>query len=137
MPDSQLQYISLFYRVGTLSIASAGLLGWLMALEKSDPAAVRRLGIRSPRRITNLHIDQVMMGLILISARTACPDLPNRFAGPLLVGTILNPLGFAPLMFWPSADKTIAYRMFIIPSFLSSTVGFVGLAYWAWVTKKI
>lgn len=121
-------YIDLFHKAGALSLASAALLGWLIALHRAEPWAVKKLGILAPNRIMQLHLDQVMMGLILLASGTAFPDMPDVFAGPLLVGTILNPLGFVPLMFWPTCDKTLAYRAFIGFSFVSSTTGFVGMA---------
>ena len=124
-------YIDLFHKAGACSLASAALLGWLMALQVSEPALVRKLGIRSPKRITQLHLDQVMMGLILLASGTAFPDMPDHFAGPLLVGTILNPLGFVPMLFKPDADKTLLYRAGIGFSFISSTIGFVGMAWHA------
>lgn len=124
-------YIELFHKAGALSLASAALLGWLMALQRAEPSAVKKMGILAPHRIQQLHLDQVMMGVILLSSGTAFPDMPDTFAGPLLVGTILNPLGFVPLAFWPSCDQTLLYRAAIGFSFLSSTIGFVGMAWHA------
>jgi hypothetical protein len=123
-----------FHFAGALSLASAALLGWLMALQRVEPKAVRALGIRAPNRIQQLHLDQIMMGLILLASGTAFPDLPDHFAGPLLVGTILNPLGFLPMAFLPKCDETLVYRAFIGFSFISSSIGFVGMAYHAFLT---
>lgn len=125
-------YIQYFHKAGVLSLASAAGLGWLIALQRAEPNAVKALGIRAPKRIMQLHLDQVMMGLILLASGTAFPALPDRYAGPLLLGTILNPLGFLPLMFFPECDKTLLYRGAIGVSFISSTIGFVGMAWWVW-----
>lgn len=131
-------YTKYFHPVGALSLASAALLGWLMALQRAEPKAVRALGIRAPNRIQQLHLDQIMMCLVLLASGTAFPDLPDHFAGPLLVGTILNPLGFQPIAFLPKCDETLVYRAFIGFSFISSSIGFVGMAYHAclaWPTR--
>lgn len=125
-------YIDYFHKAGALSLASAALLGWLIALQRAEPAIVKKMGIRAPNRITQLHLDQIMMGLILLASGTAFPTMPDYFAGPLLVGTILNPLGFLPLMFLPTCDQTLLYRAGIGFSFISSTIGFVGMAYHAY-----
>lgn len=121
----------LLRNAGVCSLASAALLGWPIALHRSDPAAIKALGVKAPHRIMQLHLDQVMMGLIMLSVSTAFPRLPERVGAPLLVGTILNPLGFLPLVFFPTCDKTLLFKGFIGFSFISSTVGFVGLAHWA------
>jgi hydroxylaminobenzene mutase len=115
---------------GVLSLASAALLGWLIALHRAQPEAIKKIGIKAPHRIMQLHLDQVMMGLILLAVATAFPDVPDWVAIPLLVGTVLNPLGFVPLAFWPKCDETLLYRGGIGFSFIASTIGFVGLAVW-------
>lgn len=115
---------------GVLSLASAALLGWLIALHRAQPEAIGKIGIKAPHRIMQLHLDQVMMGLILLAVATAFPDVPDWVAIPLLIGTVLNPLGFVPLAFWPKCDETLLYRGGIGLSFIASTIGFVGLAVW-------
>lgn len=129
-------YVNLFYKAGALSLGSAALLGWLITLQRTNPNIVRKLGIKAPKRILQLHIDQVLMGLILIAAKTAFPDLPDAYGGPLLVGTFLNPLGFVPMAFSPGCEDTLWYRGGIGFSFISSTIGFVGMAYWAFTGAK-
>lgn len=124
-------YVDLFHKAGALSLASAALLGWLMALQRAEPWAIKKMGIASPHRIQQLHLDQVMMGVILLSSGSAFPSLPDHFAGPLLVGCILNPIGFVPLAFFPTCDQTLWYRAAIGFSFISSSIGFVGMAYHA------
>ena len=116
--------------VGVLQLASAALLGWLIALQRSNPEAVAKLGIKAPHRIMQLHLDQVMMGLIDIAIATAFPEIPDWIAVALVIGTILNPLGFLPLAFFPKLDQTIAFRAFVGFSFTASTIAFVGTAVW-------
>ncbi|MDQ8045048.1 MAG: hypothetical protein AAGC46_15925 [Solirubrobacteraceae bacterium] len=116
--------------VGVLQLASAALLGWLMALHRASPTALGKLGIKAPHRVTQLHLDQVMMGLIDLAIATAFPDVPDAIAIPIIVGTILNPLGFVPLAFWPKADETLVYRGGIGLSFIATSGGLVALAVW-------
>jgi hypothetical protein len=115
---------------GVLSLASAALLGWLITLNRTKPEVVAKLGIKAPHRIMQLHLDQVMMGLILLAVATAFPDIPNAIAWPLLIGTILNPLGFVPLAFKPKADETLWYRTGIAFSFIATSGSLVALAIW-------
>ena len=115
---------------GVLSLASAALLGWLIALHRASPDTITKLGIKAPHRLMQLHLDQVMMGLILLAVATAFPGIPDWIAIPLLVGTILNPLGFVPLMFLPKADQTLWYRAGIGFSFIAMSGSLVALAIW-------
>ena len=115
---------------GVLSLASSGLLGWLIALHRAKPEAIAKIGIKAPHRIMQLHLDQVMMGLILLAVATAFPDIPDAIAWPLLVGTIMNPLGFVPLAFLPKADETVVYRGLIGISFIATSGSLVALAVW-------
>ena len=115
---------------GTLQLASAALLGWLIALDRADPARLKALGIKVPRRLLQLHLDQVMMGVILLAIATAFPDVPGWIAVALLIGTTVNPLLFLPLAFAPKLDEGLPYRVISVSSFIAATTGFVGLAIW-------
>lgn len=115
---------------GALQLASAALIGWLIALDRADPERTKRLGVRVPRRLMQLHLDQVMMGLILLAVATAFPEIPDWIAVPLLIGTTVNPLLFLPLAFWPKLDERLGYRVITVLSFLAATMAFVGLAVW-------
>ncbi|MBO9534775.1 MAG: hypothetical protein J7513_17510 [Solirubrobacteraceae bacterium] len=115
---------------GVLQLASAASLGWLIALDRADPAKLKMIGIKVPRRLLQLHLDQVMMGVILLAVATAFPDIPDWTAIALLIGTTLNPLLFLPLAFAPKLDEALGYRVISVGSFVASTIGFVGLAIW-------
>lgn len=115
---------------GVLSLASSAMLGWLIALHRADPKALAKGGVRAPHRVMQIHLDQVMMGLILLAVPTAFPDIPDVIAVPLLIGTILNPLGFVPLAFRPEWEKTIPFRGFVGFSFIATSGSLVGLAVW-------
>lgn len=123
--------IDVLLGAGVLSLASSALLGWLIALHRADPDALKtRLRIQAPHRVMQVHLDQVMMGLILLAVATAFPDLPTAIAVPILIGTILNPLGFVPLAFAPKAEKTLPFRAFVGFSFIATSGGLVALAVW-------
>lgn len=122
--------IKILLAAGVLQLASAALLGWVIALDRADPERTKALGIKVPRRIMQLHLDQVMMGVILLAIATAFPDVPGWIAVALLIGTTLNPLGFLPLAFFPKLDEGLPYRIGITGSFIAATIGFVGLAVW-------
>lgn len=115
---------------GVLSLASSALLGWVIALHRAKPEALAAIGIKAPHRVMQLHLDQVMMGLILLAVATAFPDLPDPIAIPLLVGTIMNPLGFVPLAFKPELEKGIPYRGVVGVSFIATSGSLVALAIW-------
>lgn len=122
--------VDILLAAGVLSLASAALLGWVIALHRSNPEAIAKVGIKSPHRIMQLHLDQVMMGLILLAVPTAFPDIPDAIAIPVLIGAVANPLGFAPLAFRPALDKTIAFRGAVGISFTAMSGGLVALAVW-------
>lgn len=122
--------INLLLAVGVLQLASAALLGWVIALHRAKPEVLAKGGIKAPHRVMQLHLDQVMMGLIDLAVATAFPDIPDLIAIPIVVGTILNPLGFVPLAFWTKVDETVGYRAAIGVSFIATSGGLVALAVW-------
>jgi hypothetical protein len=122
--------VSLLLGAGVLQLASAALLGWLIALDRADPQRTKALGIKVPRRLMQIHIDQVMMGVILLGIASAFPDIPDVIGIALLIGTTVNPLLFLPLAFAPKLDQALGYRVFSVGSFMAATFGFVGLAIW-------
>lgn len=127
--DEQMQ--DTLYLVGVLQLASAALFGWVLTLQRTQPEFSRdRLKIIGPRRIMQLHLDQVMMGLILLAVGSAFPELPDWIAIALLIGTVLNPLLFLPLAFWPKLDKHLLFRAATGFSFIVASTAFVALAIW-------
>ncbi len=115
---------------GVLQLASAALLGWPITLWRTKPELIRKAGVVAPRRLMQLHLDQVMMGLILLAVATAFPELPTAIAIPLLIGTTLNPLLFLPLAFRPAWDEALVYRAVTGFSFIATSAALVALAAW-------
>lgn len=120
----------LLLAAGVLQLASAALLGWVLTLQRTQPETLKKLGLTAPRRIMQLHLDQVMMGVILLSIAVAFPDIPDWIAILLLIGTTLNPLLFLPLAFWPKLDEGLPFRAITAFSFISASAAFVCLAAW-------
>ena len=112
-------------RIGLVELALGGLLGWAMVIRQERPEWLRRIGVVAPRRIRQVHLDYVMMGLILIAVGLAVPDLPTWVAAALVFGTFVNPFLFVPLAFDPDAEKRLWYRAVAVISFLGVSGGLV------------
>lgn len=120
--------MSSLVNIGLFELAFGALLGWLITLRLESPETLRRLGIRQPRRLLQMHIDYVMMGVILVAVGLAVPDLPTWVAIPLVFGTIVNPLGFLPLAFDEEQRQRAYYRVLITLSFLGTSGGLTAAA---------
>ncbi len=114
--------------IGLFELAFGALLGWLITLRLESPETLRRFGVRQPRRLLQMHIDFVMMGLILVAVGLAVPDLPTWIAVPLVFGTIVNPLGFLPLAFDEEQRRRAYYRVIITLSFIGTSGGLTAAA---------
>ncbi|MGE4425786.1 MAG: hypothetical protein AB7G37_04955 [Solirubrobacteraceae bacterium] len=115
-------------QVGLCLLAVGALLGWLVVLRTEYPDVLRRVGVRSPRRLLQMHLDYVIMGILLIAVGTALPDLAawNRVA--LIAGTVVNPILFLPLAFREEWSKALPYRVLTVASFVAMSAGTVGAA---------
>jgi hydroxylaminobenzene mutase len=112
-------------QIGLVELALGGLLGWAMVVRDERPDWLRRIGVKAPQRIRQVHLDYVMMGLILIGVGLAVPDLPKAVAIALVFGTFVNPLLFVPLAFEPDVDKRLWYRALAVVSFVCVSGGLV------------
>jgi hypothetical protein len=113
---------------GLTEVALGALTGWPFALTISDPDRARRLGIRSPARMRQWHLDLIMLGGLSALAATAVPELPRRVAIPLAVGSWTNANAFGVLVVRPDWRDSPVYRAGAVASFAATTAGFVGLA---------
>jgi hydroxylaminobenzene mutase len=120
--------MSTLAKVGFVELAAGGLTGWLIVLSREQPDLLKRAGVRVPRRLLQMHLDLILMGLILVAAGLALPDLPSWIAIPLAIGTWVNPLMFLPLAFWPEIDKRLPYRAVATVSFVFVSGGLVAVA---------
>lgn len=118
----------LLVQIGLCELALGALLGWAVVARLERPERLARVGIRSPRRLLQMHLDHVMMGLILIAVGLALTDLPDVVTGALIFGTIVNPALFLPLAFSEDAAQHPVDRAVTITSFVATSGGLVAAA---------
>lgn len=119
--------------LGLVSLALAGLSGWLVLATTERPEWFHRRRIPAPRRFLQLHLDWVMMGLILLAVDVVVPDRPAWLTGALAFGLVVNPLLFIPLAWGPGAKRNPLYRLITIMSFTATSGGLTALAIYALV----
>ena len=117
--------------LGLISLALAGISGWLVHGVTEHAGWFRDHGIPAPMRFKQLHLDWVMMGLIQLALQQAVPDMPASIRAAIAFGTVVNPLLFIPLAWGPQIKQNLVFRMIGITSFLSLSVGLPALAIWA------
>ena len=120
--------MDLLVQVGLVELAVAALLGWAMVVREEKPEWLKKIGVVQPRRILQIHLDYVMMGLISIAVGLAIPDIPDAAAALLIFGTVMNPLLFIPPAFSPDVDKRLWYRVLSATSFLAMSIALVWAA---------
>lgn len=120
--------MTLLSQVGFCLLAVGTLLGWAVVLRLERPELLTRLGVRSPRRLLQMHLDYVVMGVLLIAVGQALPDLAAWVRALLIAGTIVNPLLFLPLAFREEVAKALWYRTVTVASFAAMSVGTVAAA---------
>ncbi|HMJ36132.1 MAG TPA: hypothetical protein VK501_19675 [Baekduia sp.] len=114
---------------GLMEVAAGALAGWPYTLVRQDPEAARRLlGIKSAARVKQWHLDMAILGGLTVAVGSAVPDAPKWASIPLGVGAWTNAMSFLPLALAPEIDKHPAYRAFAGASFVTTSVGFVGMA---------
>lgn len=82
-------------QAGAIELAVGALSGWVVWIA-TDTDWLKRIGVRSPRRIFQAHLDLIVMGVILIAVGTAAPDFPKPWSVFLVVGAWTNALLFLP-----------------------------------------
>lgn len=113
---------------GVLELAAGALSGWLYTLAKHDVERARALGIKNGARVRQGHLDLAMLGTATVALGLAVPDAPRWTQRTLGAGAWSNALLFFPLAFRPDAVKHPAYRGVTIASFVSTSLGFSGMA---------
>lgn len=117
--------------LGLISLALAGLSGWLVLAATEKPDWFRERGVPAPRRFLQLHLDWVMMGLILLAVELAVPARPAAVTAALAFGLIVNPLLFLPLAWGPEIKRRLVYKAITVASFTATSLGLTALAVWA------
>ncbi len=127
-PDAGRAPVSPLVRSGLTELAAAALSGWVFTACRTQPDLTRRLGIRSTARIRQWHLDLAALGAASIACGLAVPDPPRTAERALRIGAWTNAMAFLPLAFRPDLDRHPAYLAAVTGSFVSTTVGFCGLA---------
>ncbi len=117
--------------LGLISLALAGVSGWLVYALTERPEWFRSHGIPHPARFRQMHLDWVMMGLIQIAVQQVAPDMPGWIRASIAFGTVVNPLLFAPLAWGNHVKQKPVYMAVGLVSFLSLSIGLPALAIWA------
>jgi hypothetical protein len=117
---------------GLTELALGALTGWPMALAVTRPDELSRIGIRSAARLRQWHLDLIMLGSLTAAASRLVPEPPRAVAVPLAVGAWTNANAFGVLALRPELSEHPVYRAGVIASFVSTSVGFTGLATVAW-----
>ena len=113
---------------GVVELAAGALSGWVYAAVRYDGDGARKLRIKSPARIRQWHLDLIALGTATVAVGLAVPDAPKTVQGALVAGAWTNAMMFLPLAYWPEALQNPAYRRLGLASFVSTSVGFTGMA---------
>jgi hypothetical protein len=119
--------------LGLVSLALAGLSGWLVLASMQAPRWFADRGVVAPVRFRQVHLDWVSMGLILIAVDQVVPDRPAWITAMLAIGLVVNPLLFLPLAWGRDKSDGIAYRAVMVVSFVAASGGLTALAVYALV----
>ncbi|MHA7224256.1 hypothetical protein ACX80S_18410 [Arthrobacter sp. RHLT1-20] len=113
---------------GVMELAAGALSGWVHALATYNAARAKQIGIVSPPRIRQWHLDLIALGTGTIALGLAVPHAPRAVQGALIAGAWTNAMLFLPLAFRPSLIKNTPFRAVSLASFVSTSVGFTGMA---------
>jgi hypothetical protein len=117
---------------GTLEVALGAVLGFPYALTVEGSVAAKRLltllHVNHPRRLRQLHLDLIIMGILLIAAGGAVPHLPLLASLAVGIGGWTNALMFVPLMVNENLQPTRPFRAVTLLSFLAVSSGWVAIA---------
>lgn len=113
---------------GVVELAAGALSGWIYAAVRYDDDGARRLRIKSPARIRQWHLDLVALGTGTVALGLAVPGAPKVVQQALATGAWTNAMMFLPLAYRPDLLQNPAYRKLGLASFISTSVGFTGMA---------
>jgi hydroxylaminobenzene mutase len=119
---------AMLVKIGMVSIAVGAVSGYALALVVERSPIFKRIGIRHPARIRQVHLDWIIMGTVLVATGLAAPNLPVWVVVLVALGGIVNPLLFLPLAFRASAQQNLVYRVASGISFTALSTGLVSTA---------
>lgn len=117
---------------GLAELALGALSGWAQTAAVQRPDLLRKMGITSPSRIRQWHLDLGMLGAYTVVCGLAVPDAPRPVAVALGVGAWTNAMSFLPLAFREELIDRPVYQVPVAGSFVATSVGFAGMAWTAW-----
>lgn len=113
---------------GVVELAAGALSGWVFAAVRYDDDGARKLGIKSPARIRQWHLDLIALGTGTVAVGLAVPNAPKVIQRALATGAWTNAMMFLPLAYRPGLLGNPVYRALGLSSFVSTSVGFTGMA---------
>lgn len=119
--------VSWITQVGAIELALGALSGWIVWLAL-DTKLLKKIGVRSPRRLLQAHIDLIMMGTILIAVGVAAPDFPAPWSYLLVIGAWTNALLFVPAAWHDKKPTDFKANAAQAVSFAMVSTGTVALA---------
>lgn len=117
---------------GLVELAFGVLTGWVYGACKAAPATMQSLGIRSPDRIRQWHLELMMQGAFTVACGLAVPSRPRVVAVALAVGAWSSPSAFLPVAFKPELEARPAFRMVAVLTNVATTIGYVGIVGTVW-----
>ncbi|CQD16482.1 hypothetical protein BN970_03506 [Mycolicibacterium conceptionense] len=93
---------------------------------------MQSLGIRSPDRIRQWHLELMMQGAFTVACGLAVPSRPRVVAVALAVGAWSSPSAFLPVAFKPELEARPAFRMVAVLTNVATTIGYVGIVGTVW-----
>jgi hydroxylaminobenzene mutase len=94
----------------------------------TDTDWLKKVGVRSPRRIFQAHLDLIIMVVILIAVGTAAPDFGAPWSYILVIGAWTNALLFLPAAWSDTKPKDLKAIVAQAVSFSLVSIGTVAFA---------
>lgn len=114
--------------IGLWSAAVGAVSGFAVTLMVEQPDALARIGIRHSRRVLQLHLDWVIMGVLMVAVGAVADDSPAWSLVLVAIGGIINPVLFAPLAFRAEIQQNLLFKAVSGVSFVCLSLGLVVVA---------
>lgn len=114
--------------VGLWSLALGAVSGFALLAAMDAPHLLERLRIKHPKRVRQVHLDWIIMGVVLIAVSLSVPQLPAWAVALVLFGGVVNPATFVPMMFSEAVAGTRVFQTVSMVSFLSLSTGLLTAA---------
>lgn len=115
-------------KIGLLELTVAVLSGWLMVLRSEEPGVLHRLGVQHLRRVRQMHLNFLLMGIILVGVGLAVQPIPTWIATLVAIGAIVQPLLTVPVAFSADNASKSVFKVVTAAVFVGTSIGWIGLA---------